>query len=319
MNYLPEKTIKYKTYIKTALVESLRPVFSNHLDEKLKNTNVTIDMPKERQAFPSIVVRLYENEIFNAGVGHEERIDNTSNQTVTLINATGGTFNLTINGEQTAEIAYNATSANVKSAIVALNSISSGDVSITGSAGGPYTIAFGSRINNEMDKIKANYDNLVGVNAKVLITNPVYKFKHYFYKGNIELGIHALSALDRDLIADTLVQTVAMGDLAEYTNNFFNRIYPLSTKEVPDSVGHFININADRITGINEATSPVPWQSENDLTYTVSYRIEVWGEFYSLPPEASYEYVANVFLYPYIKGTDEIPTGLANGSEWVSS
>ena len=60
MSYLPERTIKYKTYIKTALVEALRPVFVNHADEKLKNTRVTIDFPKERQQYPSVVVRFYE-------------------------------------------------------------------------------------------------------------------------------------------------------------------------------------------------------------------------------------------------------------------
>lgn len=225
MSYLPEKTIKYKTYIKTALVESLRPVFQNHVDEKLKNTKVTIDMPKERQAFPSVVVRFYENEIFNAGVGHEEKIV------------------------------------------------------------------------DEDEKI--------------------WKFKHYFYKGSVELMIYTLSSLDRDLIADTLVQTISMGDLAEYTNAFFERIYPSDAEEVPDSIGHFININSDQISGINESTSPVPWNAENDLNYTMSYRVNVWGEFYSLPPNAPYQYISKVFLYPYIKNVEAKPNGLPNGSEWV--
>lgn len=319
MNYLPEKTIRYKTYVKTALVESLKPVFMQHLDEKLKDTKVVIDSPKERQAFPSVVVRFYENEIFNAGVGHEEKIDNTTVQEIKLLNATGGTFTLTINGETTPTIAYNATSAAVKSAIVKLNGISSSDITVTGSAGGPYTIKFSNKFDNSIEYIKGNNDDLIGINTKILITSPIYKFKHYFYRGDIELGIYALSSLDRDLIADTLVQTIAMGDLANYTNNFFNRIYPIDAEAVPDSVGHFININADRITGFNETQTAVPWQSENDLMYTVSYRVNVWGEFYSLPPDAPYHYVANVFLYPYIEGIDSKPSGLINGSEWIPS
>lgn len=226
MTYLPEKTIKYKTYIKTALVESLRPVFLNHVDEKLQSTNVTIDFPKERQSFPSVVVRFYENQIENAGVGHEERIADSEDK--------------------------------------------------------------------------------------------VWRFKHYFYKGDIEFGIYALSALDRDLIADTLVQTIAMGDLCDYTNNFFNRIYPSDSEAFPDSIGHFININSDRINGVNETQTEVPWGAENDLQYTVSYRVGVFGEFYSLPPDASYEYVSQVFLYPYIKGVEEVPSGSETGSEWTS-
>jgi hypothetical protein len=215
MNYLPEKTIKYKTYIKTALVEALRPVFENHVDEKLQETKVTIDFPKEQQQFPSVVVRFYENEIKNAGVGHEEVLQDA-------------------NGK-------------------------------------------------------------------------AWKFKHYLYTGDVELTIYALSSLDRDLIADTIVQTIAMGDLSTYTNNFFNRIYPPDPEAIPDSAGHFININSDRISGINETTNKVPWNSEDDLVYNMAYRVNVLGEFYSLPPEIPLDYVSQVFAYPYIGGIEPVP------------
>jgi hypothetical protein len=225
MSYLPEKTIKYKTYVKTALVEALRPVFSQHIDQKLQPTKVTIDMPRERQAFPSVVVRFYESEITNAGVGHEERFLDENNKS--------------------------------------------------------------------------------------------WKFKHYFYKGDIELAIHTLSSLDRDLIADTLVQTIAMGDLANYTNSFFNRIYPADSDAFPDSAGHFININADRITGVAEAQTRVPWNSEDDLLYTSSYRVEVFGEFYSLPQDMPYELVSQVFLYPYIGDVEPVPSGTEGENGWI--
>lgn len=224
MSYLPEKTVKYKTYVKTALVEALRPVFNDHIDTKLQNTKVTIDMPKERQSFPTVVVRFYESEIRNAGVGHEEHFLDESNK--------------------------------------------------------------------------------------------AWKFKHYFYKGQIELGIYTLSSLDRDLISDTLVQTIAMGELADYTNNFFNRIYPPNIDAVPDSAGHFININTDKIAGINETQTSVPWNSEDDLIYTTSYRVEVFGEFYSLPENIPYELVSKVFLYPYVAGAEPVPTGQDGKIEW---
>lgn len=216
MTYLPEKTVKYKTYIKTALVEALRPVFANHLDPKLQNTKVTIDFPKEKQNFPSVVIKFYENRIMNAGVGHEETFEDSDKK--------------------------------------------------------------------------------------------VWKFKHSLYRGDIEFAIYALSSLDRDLIADTIVQTIAMGDLAEYTNNFFNRIYPPYPEEVPDSAGHFININSDQIDGIGESTTEVPWNAEDDLIYVSMYRVAVFGEFYSLPPDMPYEYVSDVFLYPYIKGVEPRPS-----------
>ncbi len=65
-------------------------------------------------------------------------------QTATVTGGpTGGTFTLTLNGETTGNIAYNATAAAVQAALEALPSVSAGDVTVTGSAGGPYTITFG--------------------------------------------------------------------------------------------------------------------------------------------------------------------------------
>lgn len=227
MSYLPEKTIKYKTYVKTALVEALRPVFNNHIDQKLQPTKVSIDFPRERQSFPFVIVRFYEKEIKNAGVGHEEFFVDENNQS--------------------------------------------------------------------------------------------WKFKHYFYTGEVELVVYALSSLDRDLISDTLVQTIAMGDLADYTNRFFGRIYPSNSDAVPDSAGHFININADEITGFGETQTAVPWDSEDDLVYSISYRTEVFGEFYSLPQDMPYDFVSKVFTYPYIKGLETPPVGQEDESSWKNA
>ena len=55
---------------------------------------------------------------------------------------TGGTFTLTYAGQTTAAIPYNATAAAVLAALEALSNIAPGDVTVTGAAGGPYTITF---------------------------------------------------------------------------------------------------------------------------------------------------------------------------------
>lgn len=68
---------------------------------------------------------------------------------------TGGTFKLSYRGAQTAAIAYNAASATVQAALEALRTIGTGNVTVSGSAGGPYTITF--------------VNALAGVNA-ILIT-----------------------------------------------------------------------------------------------------------------------------------------------------
>jgi hypothetical protein len=64
-------------------------------------------------------------------------------QTATITGApTGGTFTLTFEGSTTSAIAYNATAATVRAALEALASIEPGDITVTGSAGGPYTVTF---------------------------------------------------------------------------------------------------------------------------------------------------------------------------------
>lgn len=64
-------------------------------------------------------------------------------KTVTITGTpTGGTFTLSFGGQTTSGIAYNATAAAVQSALVALSSVGAGNATVSGSAGGPYTVTF---------------------------------------------------------------------------------------------------------------------------------------------------------------------------------
>lgn len=54
----------------------------------------------------------------------------------------GDTFTLTFGAQTTAAIAYNATAAEVESAIELLSTVGQGNVQVTGSAIGPYTLEF---------------------------------------------------------------------------------------------------------------------------------------------------------------------------------
>lgn len=62
---------------------------------------------------------------------------------------TGGTFVLVYGDVATTDIAYNATAATVQSALQALSTIGSGNVTVTGSAGGPYTVTFAGALANQ--------------------------------------------------------------------------------------------------------------------------------------------------------------------------
>lgn len=64
-------------------------------------------------------------------------------QTVTITGApTGGTFTLSFNGAETSALAHNVASADVQTALRALATIGSTGVTVTGIAGGPYTVTF---------------------------------------------------------------------------------------------------------------------------------------------------------------------------------
>lgn len=58
---------------------------------------------------------------------------------------TGGTFTITFSGQTTAAIAYNATAAAVQTALEGLSNVNPGDITVTGNAGGPWTLTFGGQ------------------------------------------------------------------------------------------------------------------------------------------------------------------------------
>jgi hypothetical protein len=79
---------------------------------------------------------------FNRGVSGSYRRHGNKVQVVTITGTpTGGTFTLSSNGNTTSGLAYNAASATVQTALRAFGGAFAA-VTVTGSAGGPYTVTF---------------------------------------------------------------------------------------------------------------------------------------------------------------------------------
>lgn len=93
-------------------------------------------------------------------------------QTVTLNNTpTGGTFTLSYDGQVTAPIAYNATGANVQTALRALTNVGATGVTVAGAAGGPFTVTFaGTLVNMNVPQIIGNGTALTGAGAQPTVT-----------------------------------------------------------------------------------------------------------------------------------------------------
>lgn len=220
---MAQQTIKYKTYIKETLVGAMQAVFSTHPDDILQRTvHVSSNLPEERAEFPAVLVRFYERDLHNLGVGHQEWlpvVDDTNTNTGEFI-----------------------------------------------------------------------------------------KFKHYAYSGDIEFGIFALSSPDRDLVGDSIVQTLTMGSTETYTSVFWNALYRPSLTTNPTAAEHFINLLNDRIQGYGESEEVAPWMPEDVLVYRSSYRIPIFGEFYSRTPDLTPAgMVSAVSVYPYEKDLGDVP------------
>lgn len=83
-------------------------------------------------------------------------------QTIT-INATSGTFTLTYAGQTTSALAFDAAAATVQTALRALSTIGSGNCTVTGSAGGPYTVTFtGTLADTDTSAITSDATSLAG-------------------------------------------------------------------------------------------------------------------------------------------------------------
>jgi hypothetical protein len=94
-------------------------------------------------------------------------------QTLSLSNATGGTFTITVGANTTAALAYNAATAAVQSALEALASVGTGNVTVTGSPGN-YTLTFSAALGN-MPQATANTGGLTNTPSVVVGgADPIY-------------------------------------------------------------------------------------------------------------------------------------------------
>lgn len=92
-------------------------------------------------------------------------------QRVTVSSATGGTFTLSFGGKTTGDIAYDASAATVKAALVAMDDgYSASDWDVTGNASGPWTVEFKGLLGAApQDALVADGASLTGEGAAVAV------------------------------------------------------------------------------------------------------------------------------------------------------
>lgn len=111
-------------------------------------------------------------------------------QTVTISGTpTGGTFTLTFGGQETAGIAHNAAASAVQSALELLSTVGAGNVTVSGSAGGPYTVTFaGDLAGANVAQMTADDELTGGTTPSVAVTTATAGVNSHYPNGYIPSG-----------------------------------------------------------------------------------------------------------------------------------
>ncbi|OBK14084.1 hypothetical protein [Mycobacterium asiaticum] len=89
------------------------------------------------------------------------------------VDATGGTFTATFKGQTTGAVAENATASTLQTALEGLSTIGAGNVAVSGSAGGPYTIKFqGALASTDVPLLTTDASSLTGGASTAVVTTP---------------------------------------------------------------------------------------------------------------------------------------------------
>jgi hypothetical protein len=79
---------------------------------------------------------------------------------ITLGSQASGTFTISYLGQTTAGLAYNAAAATVQTALQGLSTVGSGNATVAGSAGGPYTVTFASALAANFNPLTCDFSSL---------------------------------------------------------------------------------------------------------------------------------------------------------------
>ena len=306
--YVPQQTLQYRTFLKRTVTEALQNAFAlyglkepeapHQYDATLGKTKIGPDYQTTRANFPSVVVKFYEQQIMNAGVGHMEWGPET-----TEINLTG-VGDITIGSGEITGL------DTVQFLLPGITEIK-GD----GIPKGAIVIRVVDETSVLVDKeaYETRTTNLT-IRGELNINENFIEYHHSIYHGDIALEVYGLSSPDRDKVADALVEVVQMGVVGAEGKSFQQRIYDTIGLS-PYSQWHFIAVNTDLFKGYGEREEIAPWMPEDVWVYRAEYRVPIIGEFYSITPkqgEGTLNLVKRVKLYPWLPadaGISDDPQG----------
>lgn len=294
--YLAQQTLQYRSFLKRTMTEALQNAFGLYEDPTLLKAKIGPDYQTSRANFPSIVVKFYEQQLKNAGVGHKEWGPETD-----IIELTG--------------VGHITEGSGVLSGLATVDDLYPGVTEVKGNGIPKNAIII--RILSETSVLLSQNafetrETKLSLRGELNIDEKFIEYHHSIYHGDIALEVYGLSSPDRDKIADALVEVVQMGVVGEEGKSFQERIYDTIGLS-PYSDWHFIAVNTDLLSGYGDREEMAPWMAEDTWVYRCEYRVPIIGEFYSITPKehkGTLELVKRVKLYPWnMAGISSDPEG----------
>lgn len=139
------------------------------------------------------------------------------------------------------------------------------------------------------------------------------KWNHSRFEGSLNFQIHALSTLDRDILADALVEIIRFGRLDPQLNRFYEVLYPEHTPPAWDSGAADPNpfyeynyslfgqlmFDSDQVMGQGNSATVAPWQPEDVLVYSTGYSCVLHGGYYNSYPTVDWSKVSSIIIDAY--------------------
>ena len=140
------------------------------------------------------------------------------------------------------------------------------------------------------------------------------KWNHRRFEGSLNFSCHALSPLDVDILADSVIEVLSFGRLDAQLGKFFTSIY--GDKDDPVMLSFTqIMLNVDIINDSGVSAQVAPWQPEDVLVYSSDINIEIHGGFYNTYPQDEWYYVTDVNVQSYPQGEVEVVLPFGNDEE----
>lgn len=146
-----------------------------HVDMKPK-ASVKVTFEADSQGMGVLPTLQSGSSLFMRVVAQGNVIDNL--QTVSLGSPSAGTFTLTYKAVTTAGIAYNATAATVQTALTGLSTVGAGNATVSGSAGGPYSVIFTGTLAQDTTAMTGSGGGLTGGTFTITQNQSYNIFQH---------------------------------------------------------------------------------------------------------------------------------------------